>query len=116
MEHSTEGVTITDAQGTILKVNTAFAAITGYEAEEVIGRNPRVLKSYRHDPGDAGIVSATLSMAKSLGLKVVAEGVETREQYEFLKARNCDFVQGFLFSTPVEPEKAPELLNSRFTL
>ena len=45
---SHEAMTITDVQGTIIKVNKAFTTITGYEADEVIGKNPRVLKSMRH--------------------------------------------------------------------
>jgi len=48
-EHSLEGITITDRGGHILKVNPAFTAITGYSSEEVLGKNPRVLKSDRHD-------------------------------------------------------------------
>jgi diguanylate cyclase (GGDEF)-like protein/PAS domain S-box-containing protein len=48
-DNSIEGITITDTNGTILKVNNAFTAITGYPAEDVIGKNPRLLKSNRHD-------------------------------------------------------------------
>jgi diguanylate cyclase (GGDEF)-like protein/PAS domain S-box-containing protein len=48
-EHSREGVTLTDAAGAILRVNRAFTAITGYEEHEVLGHNPRILKSDRHD-------------------------------------------------------------------
>ncbi|MBN2231698.1 MAG: EAL domain-containing protein [Deltaproteobacteria bacterium] len=44
-----EGMTLTDPQGTILNVNEAFTTITGYEREEVLGKNPRVLKSEKHD-------------------------------------------------------------------
>jgi diguanylate cyclase (GGDEF)-like protein/PAS domain S-box-containing protein len=46
---SQEGMVITDADGNILRVNTAFAAACGYAAEELIGKNPRILKSDRHD-------------------------------------------------------------------
>lgn len=46
---SQQGMTITDAQGTILKVNQAFTEVTGYSAEEVIGKNPRLLNSGRQD-------------------------------------------------------------------
>ncbi len=46
---SHEAMSITDAKGTILKVNKAFTEITGYEAEEVIGKNPRMFKSMKHD-------------------------------------------------------------------
>lgn len=47
-EHTIEGMTVTDAKGTIERVNPAFTAITGYSAEEAIGSNPRILKSRRH--------------------------------------------------------------------
>lgn len=46
---SNEGMTITDANGTIIRVNHAFTEITGYSAEEVIGKNPRILSSGKHD-------------------------------------------------------------------
>ncbi|MCU7921940.1 MAG: EAL domain-containing protein [Candidatus Thiodiazotropha sp. (ex Dulcina madagascariensis)] len=47
--HAREGITITDAEGTIIEVNEAFTQVTGYSREEVLGRNPRILKSDRHD-------------------------------------------------------------------
>lgn len=47
---SQEGMLVTDAQGTILRVNQAFSETTGYMAEEVIGKNPRILRSDMHDP------------------------------------------------------------------
>ncbi len=48
-DNAYEGMTLTDADGAILEINPAFTRITGYERSEVIGRNPRVLKSGRHD-------------------------------------------------------------------
>lgn len=53
------------------------------------------------DPSDTAIVQLILGMAKHLRLRVVAEGVETQEQYEFLKRNNCDCLQGFLLARPV---------------
>ncbi|ENO94000.1 PAS domain-containing protein domain S-box/diguanylate cyclase (GGDEF) domain-containing protein [Thauera sp. 28] len=47
--HAREGIIVTDAQGNIVEVNDAFARITGYAREEVLGRNPSLLKSDRHD-------------------------------------------------------------------
>lgn len=48
-EHSLDGISITDGDGKILRVNPAFSAITGYSPEEVMGQTPRILKSDRHD-------------------------------------------------------------------
>ncbi len=49
-EHSLEGIIITDSRGVITKVNPAFTGITGYSEHEVVGKNPRVLKSEHHNP------------------------------------------------------------------
>jgi len=62
---------------------------------------------------DACIVSAIISMAHSLNLQVVAEGVESEEQLEFLKERQCEYVQGFMVSKPVTESKAEEMLMER---
>ena len=48
--HAREGITITDAEGTIIDVNDAFTRITGYNREEALGRNPRIIKSNHHGP------------------------------------------------------------------
>ncbi|WP_296695315.1 bifunctional diguanylate cyclase/phosphodiesterase [Rhodoferax sp.] len=53
------------------------------------------------DPDDKAIVGAIISMASSLGLKTIAEGVETEGQLEFLRARGCTEAQGYYFSRPV---------------
>ncbi|MCH8161407.1 MAG: EAL domain-containing protein [Chloroflexi bacterium] len=66
-----------------------------------------------HD--DAAIVSAIISMAKSLNLTVVAEGVETEGQLEFLKERGCDEYQGFLFSPAVPADEFKKLLKAHAT-
>lgn len=59
---------------------------------------------------DAAIAAAIIAMGKSLNLSVIAEGVETEGQREFLKNENCNEMQGFLFSKPVSAEKIAELL------
>ncbi|MDG9931039.1 MULTISPECIES: GGDEF and EAL domain-containing protein [unclassified Pseudomonas] len=62
---------------------------------------------------DAAITRAIIAMAHGLELKVVAEGVETQAQMDFLKAQHCDEIQGFLISPPVPAERLAELLRSR---
>ena len=64
------------------------------------------------DPNDAAIVKAIIGMAHSLGIKTIAEGVETLEQKEFLLAYGCDFMQGYYFSRPLSPEAFTALLDA----
>ncbi|HWH39489.1 MAG TPA: EAL domain-containing protein [Usitatibacter sp.] len=60
----------------------------------------------------AAIVQATSAMSRALGIRLVAEGVETEEQWLLMKSLGCDGAQGFLFAAPVGPEQVPELLRS----
>nr|WP_315468060.1 EAL domain-containing protein [uncultured Undibacterium sp.] len=85
---------------------------TGYSSLNYLKRLPlyelKIDKSFVQDiPGDANdtaIVGSILSMARQFGLKVVAEGVETVEQANYLIANDCDSMQGFLYSRPIAPE------------
>ncbi|WP_368858640.1 EAL domain-containing protein [Oceanobacillus saliphilus] len=63
---------------------------------------------------DAAIVSSSLHLAKGLGLKILAEGVEEYEQLEFLKQKECDFIQGYLFSKPVVLETFEQMLQTGY--
>ena len=62
---------------------------------------------------DAAITTAIIEMAHSLGMRVVAEGVETAEQFAFLRSRECDEAQGYYFSRPVPAEEMSRLLLDR---
>jgi diguanylate cyclase (GGDEF)-like protein/PAS domain S-box-containing protein len=64
------------------------------------------------DGDDTTIVTAVIEMARSLKLRVIAEGVETVEELTFLQARQCDEAQGYYFSRPVPAEQFAELLES----
>ncbi|WP_375776999.1 GAF domain-containing protein [Bradyrhizobium sp. ma5] len=64
------------------------------------------------DSEDVAIAQAIISMGKALGMTIVAEGVETSEQQEFLRAHACDEMQGFLFSRPLPPRDLAELLKT----
>jgi EAL domain-containing protein (putative c-di-GMP-specific phosphodiesterase class I) len=63
------------------------------------------------DADDASIVSAVISMGKILNMLVVAEGVETREQFDFLREHRCPEAQGFYFSHPVVADEFTQLLG-----
>ncbi len=60
---------------------------------------------------DAAIATAIIAMGNSLNLNVIAEGVETQAEYDFLKENNCDQVQGFLFSRPLPSEEFAKVLR-----
>lgn len=67
------------------------------------------------DENDAAISAATVALAHQLGLKVIAEGVETEAQQVFLSEIKCDHLQGYLFSKPLPKEEAAAFLRSRET-
>jgi diguanylate cyclase (GGDEF)-like protein len=62
--------------------------------------------------GNGAIVQAIVTLAQQLGLRVVAEGVETHEELEVLRRLGCDFVQGYLFSRPMSVEECEHFLSS----
>jgi diguanylate cyclase (GGDEF)-like protein/PAS domain S-box-containing protein len=63
------------------------------------------------NPDDAAITAAIISMAKSLNLKVIAEGVENEAQMSFLRAHQCDEIQGYYFSKPLAVDKIADKLR-----
>lgn len=66
--------------------------------------------SLDRDSGSRVIVRTMIGMAKSMGIRVIAEGVETLEQYRMLRAWGCERAQGYLFSRPVAAAALPDLL------
>ena len=91
---------------------------TGYSSLSYLKKFPiNALKIDRSfiqqiNENQTGIVAAIISMGRSLGLRVVAEGVETTEELEFLQSHLCDEAQGFYFSRPLPPENFAELLRT----
>ena len=123
----TEGVLVESRERTVAVLNDLKAlgvqiAVddfgTGYSSLSYLSRLPidclkidRSFVSKAHQHGhDASITQAVISLAHSLGVRVIAEGVETVEQLEFLRMHRCDQAQGYLFSPAVHPEAMAQLL------
>ncbi len=94
---------------------------TGYSSLSYLRQFPiNVLKidqMFIHEIGadsvGAPIVSAVISMGRSFGHRVIAEGVETAHQLEFLRSQNCCEGQGYYFSKPLAAEQFVALLDNR---
>ncbi len=71
------------------------------------------VREISNDQCDAAIVTAIITLASNLGLSVIAEGVETQAQFNFLAAHNCDEAQGYLISPPLESDQFVEWMQQR---
>ena len=124
----TEQIVMKDAQNSIKimcelkKLGVSFSIDdfgTGYSSLSYLKKFPinriKIDKSFisniTTDSEDAAISQAVISMSHSMNLKTVAEGVETIEQQEFLRSRQCDEIQGFYFSHPIPESKMNKLLS-----
>lgn len=96
---------------------------TGYSSLSYLRRFPintlKIDRSFITDmtknSGDVVLVSAIISMAKALGINVVAEGVEFKQEVEILTKLGCDFIQGYYFSKPLSPELIPQYISDYST-
>jgi len=92
---------------------------TGYSSLSYLKRFPvdilkidrSFVRDLNEDPSDAMLVEMILSLAEKMQIKVVAEGVETAEQLAFLKQRNCDYIQGYFYSKPLEVKAFEKFLQ-----
>jgi diguanylate cyclase (GGDEF)-like protein/PAS domain S-box-containing protein len=128
----TEGSLIADAASTIASLRS-FREMgvrvslddfgTGYSSLSYLRNLPidtlkidqSLVRSLNTDPSGAAITAAIIAMAHILGLKVIAEGVEDEFQLAFLKERNCNEFQGYLFGKPMPARDLQELLAKRLT-
>jgi hypothetical protein len=91
---------------------------TGYSSLSYLANLPvyalkidRDFVSRLGDERNSSIVRSVISLAHNLGLQVIAEGVETSDQLDYLKALKCQFGQGYLFSRPCDSDQATEILR-----
>jgi diguanylate cyclase (GGDEF)-like protein/PAS domain S-box-containing protein len=92
---------------------------TGYSSLSYLKKYPiqtlKIDRSFIKDipmnPEDMAITRTIIAMAKSLDLNLIAEGVETKEQLEFLRSEGCQYIQGFFFSQPLSAVDATSYLN-----
>jgi EAL domain-containing protein (putative c-di-GMP-specific phosphodiesterase class I) len=119
MQHPAESIAILarlEALGLTLAVDD-FG--TGYSSLAYLKRFPihtlkidkEFVRDISDDPEDAAITSAIIALAHSLDLQVVAEGVETQEQLNFLADHDCDQVQGYLLGKPMLVSECSKLLQ-----
>ena len=93
---------------------------TGYSSFSYLKRFPvsrlkidrSFIKNVVTDTSDTAITTAIIGMAKQLNLRVIAEGVETETQFEFLRDHNCDEIQGYYFSKPLTVDQVPDKLRT----
>jgi len=127
----TESAIMTDAKTNIAKLRALKAlglqlAVddfgTGYSSLSYLKRFPidtlKIDQSFVADlisPDGAAIVDAIIALAKTLNLRVIAEGIEDEYQLSYLVARECDLLQGFYFSRPIYPEDVPDMLKRVFS-
>ncbi len=92
---------------------------TGYSSLSYLRRFPidilKIDRSFVRDvvvnSEDAAVTNAIITLAKSLGLHITAEGVETQEQFEYMKSHECNKIQGYYFSRPITAPAMGELLK-----
>jgi diguanylate cyclase (GGDEF)-like protein/PAS domain S-box-containing protein len=123
----TEGVALNDPQGAIAMMNnlhergvrmsiddfgTGYSSLSHLKKFKVykLKIDKSFVRDISTDAEDKAIVSAIINMARSLGLKTIAEGVETAEQLEFLQQQHCNEMQGYYFSKPVPQEEFRQLM------
>lgn len=77
---------------------------------EVLKLDQSFVRDVAHNPHDAAVARATIRLADTLGLQVVAEGVENEAQLKWLQGESCALIQGYLLSQPLEPAACEKLL------
>lgn len=85
---------------------SGYSSMTGLELLDFdfVKIDGSIVRRLPFDPHAQGFIEATVVLARKLGMKIIAEGVENAEQYDYLKALGCDFAQGFFIGNPAPAE------------
>lgn len=125
MMHDSEAIAAQLARLTRMGVSISLDDFgTGYSSLGYLSRfmldklkiDQTFVRNITTEPRSAAIAQATIALAHGLSLVVIAEGVETEDQFEFLKAIGCDEVQGYLFSRPVHPDDMGRMISGEHGL
>ncbi len=92
------------------------SAISGNFPIDSLKIDQSFVRQITANPDDTAIVTAVISMGRSLNLRVIAEGVETQAELEFLQAHQCDEAQGYYFSRPLPAQEFARLLRTGLSL
>jgi diguanylate cyclase (GGDEF)-like protein/PAS domain S-box-containing protein len=130
----TESILMDESDSTVLSALNEFKQMgitlsiddfgTGYSSLSYLKRFPidklKIDQSFVHgitsNPENASLIQAIIAMARSLRLTVIAEGVETEEQYDHLHHHDCDQMQGYFFSRPLPAEQIGDLFKATYRM
>lgn len=109
-----------DAMGIAMSIDdfgTGYSSLSALKSFPIsrLKIDQSFVRDLANNPDDQAIAMAVISLGHKLNMKVIAEGVETEQQRDFLRDNECDEMQGYLFSRPVKPEQIDNLLRQQMS-
>jgi EAL domain-containing protein (putative c-di-GMP-specific phosphodiesterase class I) len=116
-EHVERALKLLSAEGVTIALDdfgTGYASLQHLKQfpVDVIKIDQSFVRDLGNGMGDAAIIEAVLKLGQSLGIRTVAEGIETQAQQDHLRRGGCDYGQGYLYSKAVAASRVPQLISS----